>query len=83
MVDAAPHLLDFVFFSVAQLFDLSGGFEVIARTHWKEANVFFFLMRTRNGGPSAYEEDCEEALEEVQEASERPQDMREGKTVPS
>lgn len=38
-------------------------------------------MRSRNGRPFAHEEDREEAREEVQEASERPQDMREGKTV--
>jgi hypothetical protein len=31
-----------------------------------------------DGGSIADEEDCEEALEEVQEATERPQDLRQG-----
>lgn len=52
-------------------------------------NVFFFplsfvfvylIFRSRNGGSVADEEDCQEACQEVQEAPERPQDLREGET---
>ena len=44
----------------------------------KEADAFFFTLR-RNGGSVAHEEDRQEARQEVQEAPERPQDLREGK----
>lgn len=37
--------------------------------------IFLFML---DGGSIADEEDCEEAREALQEAPERPQDMRQG-----
>jgi hypothetical protein len=40
--------------------------------------LFFFEFLIIDGGSIADEEDCEEALKEVQEATERPEDLRQG-----
>lgn len=49
----------------------------ICSTTWRLTPSSAILLR--NGGSVADEEDCQEACQEVQEAPERPQDLREAK----